>query len=251
MANFYTDHPEIKFNLESNSLMPRIVELKEKGYADKDAFDYAPEDFADAMDNYNRVLEVAGDITANTVFPNSEEVDAEGPHCENGRVRYASKTYENLEATRKAGLNGVTMPRRFGGLNFPITAYTAINEMIASADAGFENIWSLQDCIETLYEFGDEDQRSRFIPRVCAGETMSMDLTEPDAGSDLQRVMLKATYSEADIYETWQLVALVELSPLGKCWYLVSQKRLVSTSRVGESEAISYVLLCVRAERSC
>ena len=106
--------------------------------------------------------------------------------------------------------------------------------MIASADAGFENIWSLQDCIETLYEFGDEDQRSRFIPRICAGETMSMDLTEPDAGSDLQRVMLKATYSEED-----------------KCWYLVSQKRLVSTSRVGESEAISYVLLCVRAERSC
>ena len=251
MANFYTDHPEIKFNLESSPLMQRIVELKENGYADKDSFDYAPEDYADAMDNYNRVLEVAGDITANTIFPNSEDVDAEGPHCEDGRVRYASKTYENLEATRKAGLNGVTMPRRFGGLNFPITAYTAINEMIASADAGFENIWSLQDCIETLYEFGDEDQRSRFIPRVCAGETMSMDLTEPDAGSDLQRVMLKATYSNEDIYETRQLVALVELSPLGKCWYLVSQKRLVSTSRVGESEAISYVLLCVRAERSC
>ena len=171
------------------------------------------------MDNYNRVLEVAGDITANTIFPNSEDVDAEGPHCENGRVRYASKTYENLEATRKAGLNGVTMPRRYGGLNFPITAYTAINEMIASADAGFENIWSLQDCIETLYEFGDDDQRSRFIPRVCAGETMSMDLTEPDAGSDLQRVMLKATYSEAD-----------------KCWS-VSLKRLILMSRVGESEA--------------
>ena len=133
MANFYTDHPEIKFNLESSPLMQRIVELKENGYADKDSFDYAPEDYADAIDSYNRVLEVAGDITANTIFPNSEDVDAEGPHCEDGRVRYASKTYENLEATRKAGLNGVTMPRRFGGLNFPITAYTAINEMIASA----------------------------------------------------------------------------------------------------------------------
>ena len=211
MANFYTDHPEIKFNLESSPLMQRIVELKENGYADKDSFDYAPEDYADAIDSYNRVLEVAGDITANIVFPNSEDVDAEGPHCEDGRVRYASKTYENLEATRKAGLNGVTMPRRFGGLNFPITAYTAINEMIASADAGFENIWSLQDCIETLYEFGDEDQRSRFIPRVCAGETMSMDLTEPDAGSDLQRVMLKATYSEED-----------------KCWYLNGVKRFIT-----------------------
>ena len=211
MANFYTDHPEIKFNLESSPLMQRIVELKEHGYADKDNFDYAPEDFADAMDNYNRVLDVAGDITANTVAVNAEDVDAEGPHCEDGRVRYASKTYENLEATRKAGLNGVTMPRRYGGLNFPITAYTAINEMIATADAGFENIWSLQDCIETLYEFGDDDQRSRFIPRVCAGETMSMDLTEPDAGSDLQRVMLKATYSETD-----------------KCWYLNGVKRFIT-----------------------
>ena len=199
MANSYTDVPEIKFHME-HPLMRRIVELKERNFADYGQYDYAPKDYEDAQENYNSLLEIAGDINANIIGPNSEDVDAEGPHCEDGRVRYASKTYENLEATRKAGLNGVTMPRRFGGLNFPITAYTAINEMIASADAGFENIWSLQDCIETLYEFGDEDQRSRFIPRVCAGETMSMDLTEPDAGSDLQRVMLKATYSEEDIY---------------------------------------------------
>ena len=211
MANFYTDHPEIQFNVESSPLMEKIVALKEHDFADKDNFDYAPENFADAMDSYNRVCEIAGEITANTIFPNSEAVDAEGPHCENGRVRYASKTYENLEATRKAGLNGVTMPRRYGGLNFPVTVYTAINEMIASADAGFENIWSLQDCIETLYEFGNDDQRSRYIPRVCAGETMSMDLTEPDAGSDLQRVMLKATYSEED-----------------KCWYLNGVKRFIT-----------------------
>ena len=126
----------------------------------------------------------------------TEEVDAEGPHCENGRVRYAAKTYENLAAMTDAGLNGVTMPRRYGGLNLPVTVYTAANEMVSTADAGFENIWSLQDCIETLYEFGDEDQRQRFIPRVCKGETMSMDLTEPDAGSDLQSVMLRATWSE-------------------------------------------------------
>jgi len=211
MANFYTDHPEIKFNLESSPLMNRIVELREKGFANEENSDYAPADYADAIDNYNQVCELAGDIVSNVIAPNAEAVDAEGPHCENGRVRYASKTYENLEATVKAGLCGVTMPRRFGGLNFPVTAYTAINEMIAAGDAGFENIWSLQDCIETLYEFGDEDQRSRFIPRICAGETMSMDLTEPDAGSDLQRVMLKATYSEED-----------------KCWYLNGVKRFIT-----------------------
>ncbi len=203
MANFYTDHPELKFQLENNPLMKRIVELKERNFADKDAFDYAPQNFEDAMDSYDRVCELTGDICANIIAPNAEAVDAEGPHCENGRVRYASKTYENLDATVKAGLCGVTMPRRYNGLNFPCTAYTIINEMIATADAGFENIWSLQDCIETLYEFGDEDQRKRFVPRVCAGETMSMDLTEPDAGSDLQSVMLKATFDEKE--NCWRL----------------------------------------------
>ncbi|MCD8305314.1 MAG: acyl-CoA dehydrogenase family protein [Prevotella sp.] len=202
MANFYTDNPEIKFYL-SHPLMRRIVELKERGYADKDTYDYAPENFEDAIDNYDRVLELAGDISANIVAQNAEDVDAEGPHHEGGRVHYASKTYENLDATVKAGLNGVTMPRRYGGLNFPSVPYSAINEIIATADAGFENIWSLQDCIETLYEFGDEDQRQRFVPRVCKGATMSMDLTEPDAGSDLQSVMLKATFDEAN--NCWRL----------------------------------------------
>lgn len=211
MPNFYSDIQEIRFELENSSLMRRIVELKELNYTDKDKYDYAPQDFADAMDSYNRLLEVAGDITANAIAPNAESVDAEGAHVENGRIRYASKTYENLEAVNKASLNGMTMPRRYGGLNLPVTVYTAANEMVARADAGFQNIWSLQDCIETLYCFGTEEQRRKYIPRVCAGETMSMDLTEPDAGSDLQSVMLKATYDEENA-----------------CWRLNGSKRFIT-----------------------
>jgi len=202
MANFYLDNPEIKFHL-SHPLLKHIVELKERNFADADKYDYAPTDFEDALDSYERVLELAGDVAANVIAPNAEAVDAEGPHVENNRMIYASKTYENLDATIKAGLNGVTMPRRYGGLNFPMAIYSAINEMIACGDTGFENIWSLQDCIETLYEFGSEEQRQAFVPRVCQGETMSMDLTEPDAGSDLQSVMLKATYDEAN--DCWRL----------------------------------------------
>ena len=195
MANFYTEVPELKFQL-NNPMMERICELKERGYQDKDKFDYAPQDYTDAMDSYDKVLEITGEITGEIINPNAEGVDEEGPHCANGRVEYASGTRQNLDAMVKAGLNGMTMPRRFGGLNFPITPYTMCAEIVAAADAGFGNIWSLQDCIETLYEFGNEDQHSRFIPRICAGETMSMDLTEPDAGSDLQSVMLKATFDE-------------------------------------------------------
>lgn len=202
MANSYIDHPELRFEL-NNPMMKRIVELKERNFRDKDEFDYAPQDFEDTMDSYDRVLEVVGDITANVIGENAESVDLEGPHHEGDRVRYASGTVKNMEAMVSAGMNGMTMPRRYGGLNFSMTPYTMCAEIVAAKDAGFSNIWSLQDCVETLYEFGNEDQHKRFIPRVCAGETMSMDLTEPDAGSDLQSVMLKATYDEKE--DCWRL----------------------------------------------
>ncbi|MBP3786164.1 MAG: acyl-CoA dehydrogenase family protein [Bacteroidaceae bacterium] len=210
MANYYTDHPELEFHLH-HPLMKRVVELKENFYADKESFDDAPVDYDDAIENYKRVLDITGDVAANIIAPNSESVDLEGPHLENGRMIYASKTVENLDATRKAGLWGVSMPRRYGGLNLPNVTFSMLSEVISAADAGFQNIWSLQSCIDTLYEFGSEEQRQRFIPRICAGETMSMDLTEPDAGSDLQRVMLKATYSEEE-----------------GCWLLNGVKRFIT-----------------------
>ena len=211
MANYYNDNEKIKFEVGQNALMQRIVALKERDFADKGQYDYAPEDYEDAMDSYSRVLDIVGEVTADVVAPNAEAVDAEGPHCEGGRVRYAEKTVENLDVMTKAGMNGMTMPRRYGGLNLPVTVYTAANEIVSTGDASFENIWSLQDCIETLYCFGNEEQRRKYIPRVCAGETMSMDLTEPDAGSDLQSVMLKATYDEEN-----------------QCWRLNGSKRFIT-----------------------
>lgn len=210
MANFYTDHPEIEFHL-SHPLMKRIVDLKERNYEDKDKFADAPVCYEDAIENYKRILDITGDVAANIIEPNSEDVDLEGPHLENGRMIYASKTYENLDATRKAGLWGVSMPRRYGGLNLPNTTFSMLSEIISAADAGFQNVWSLQSCIDTLYEFGSEEQRQKYIPRISAGETMSMDLTEPDAGSDLQRVMLKATFDEEN-----------------NCWRLNGVKRFIT-----------------------
>ena len=210
MANYYTDHPEIAFHLE-HPLMKRLVELKEKNYADAASHEDAPVDYEDAIENYRRILDITGDVAANVIEPNSESVDLEGPHLENGRMIYASKTFENLDVTRKAGLYGVSMPRRYGGLNLPMVVFSMMSEVISASDAGFQNIWSLQSCIDTLYEFANEEQRQKYIPRVCAGETMSMDLTEPDAGSDLQRVMLKATFDEKE-----------------NCWRLNGVKRFIT-----------------------
>ncbi len=192
---------KLQYYLDS-PLMKRIVELKERDFTDKDQFDYAPVSYEDAIENYKRVVDITDEVAQNIIEPNSESVDLEGPHLENNRMVYASKTYENLDATRKAGLWGVTMPRQFGGLNLPMTVFSMLSELVSAADSGFQNIWSLQSCIDTLYEFGTPEQQAKYIPRICAGETMSMDLTEPDAGSDLQHVMLKAT-QDAD--GTWRL----------------------------------------------
>lgn len=210
MANFYIDNPDLRHHL-NHPLMQKIVELKERNYSDAAKYDYAPMDFADAMDSYDKVLEIVGDICGGTIADNAEGVDHDGPKVENGRVIYAPGTQENLELCRKAGLMGMAMPRRLGGLNFPITPYIMAADIVSRADTGFENLWGLQDCAETIYEFADEDQRQRYLPRVCAGETMAMDLTEPDAGSDLQAVMLKATPDEEN-----------------GCWRLNGVKRFIT-----------------------
>lgn len=210
MTNWYNNTSEIGLRID-NSLMRHIVELKENGFSDAKDFDYAPRDFENALDDYNKILELAGEICENTISKNAECVDKQGAKCEKGRVSYADGTRQNINIMHQAGFSGVGLPRRFGGMNVPVTVFCAIAEMISRADASFQNLWGLQSCADTVYEFGDDAQREKFLRRVCNGETMSMDLTEPDAGSDLQSVSLKATFNEEE-----------------SCWYLNGVKRFIT-----------------------
>ncbi|MBR5726262.1 MAG: acyl-CoA dehydrogenase family protein [Muribaculaceae bacterium] len=201
MANFYTDNKALQYHLR-HPLMKQIVALRERDYSQSEKFDYAPLDFEDAMDSYQRVLDIIGELCGDIIAANAKDVDLEGPHHENGRVRYAKGTEANLKALNQAGLMGITLPRQYGGLNMSLIPYIMAADMVSRADAGFVNVWGLQDCAETINEFASEDQKQRFLPRTCQGETLAMDLTEPDAGSDLQSVMLKATQDEDG---TWRL----------------------------------------------
>ncbi len=202
MPNLYSDNKDIKFHL-SHPLMKKIVALKERNYADKEKYDYAPLDFEDALDSYDKVLDIVGDISGNIIEPNAESVDHDGPQVVNGRVKYARGTQENFDALVQAGLFGMTLPRKYDGLNFPMLPYVMAGEIISRADAGFANIWGLQDCAETLHEFASEELKMHFLPQTAKGATYAMDLTEPDAGSDLQAVQLKAHYDEKR--KTWIL----------------------------------------------
>lgn len=202
MENFYTDNPHLKFQLQ-HPLMEKIVKLKENNYKDHEEFDYAPLDFEDAVDSYDKVLEIVGEICGEVIGPNAESVDHDGPQLINNEVQYARGTQENHEVLTKAGLIGMSLPREYGGLNFPMVPYVMAAELVSRADAGFANIWGLQDCAETIHEFASDEIKNEYLPRFNKGATAAMDLTEPDAGSDLQAVQLKATY---DIHkDTWYL----------------------------------------------
>ncbi|MBP3331844.1 MAG: acyl-CoA dehydrogenase family protein, partial [Tidjanibacter sp.] len=195
MNNFYKDNEALKKQLQ-HPLMERIAEMCEKGYTNEDGSEYAPKDYNDLQDSYDKTLEILGEISAEVIAANAAGVDLEGPHCADGRVTYASGTQQNHETLIEAGLYGMTMPRRYGGLNFPTTLFVMASEIVARADAGFCNIWSLQSCADTINEFADEELKEEFLPLIAEGATCSMDLTEPDSGSDLQSATLRATWNE-------------------------------------------------------
>ena len=201
MDNFFTDTPDFKFHLE-HPIVKKIVNLKERNFTEAEIYDHAPFNHDDAIDTYEKILEIVGEICAETIAGNAESVDLEGPRIKDNEVIYAKGTSEDYKALYEAGLIGMSLPRKYEGLNFPLLPYVMAAEMVARADAGFANIWGLQDCAETIYEFGSEEQKENYLPRFNRdGATAAMVLTEPDAGSDLQSVKLKASYDqENDIW---------------------------------------------------
>ena len=210
MSNFFTDNADLLFTLD-NLEIREAMSLIEKDYTEAQKYDTAPESFEDALDSFHRILDVIGDVAGERIAPRARQVDEEGPKFENGVVTYHPLTVQNLNDLKAAGVMGVILPRQYGGLNFPLSVYTMMTEMVSRADASLQNLFGLQDIADTICEFGSEEQRQKYIPRFVTGEADgSMDLTEPDSGSDLQSVRLKAT-QDAD----------------GK-WYLDGMKRFIT-----------------------
>ncbi|MBR1517105.1 MAG: acyl-CoA dehydrogenase family protein [Bacteroidales bacterium] len=208
--NFYTDNDSLSFYLHHPE-MAEIATLREHDFAEAGQHPEAPANAEEAIEQYDSVMRLIGEITADVVAPNAEAVDHEGPRVENGRVVYAKGTRQNLDTMIRAGLYGMTLERRYNGLNFPRVLAVMAGETIARADVGFATIWGLQDCADTIQQFASQELKDKYLPRIYAGATCSMDLTEPDAGSDLQSVRLRATLDEAN-----------------GCWRLNGVKRFIT-----------------------
>ncbi|UCD87892.1 MAG: acyl-CoA dehydrogenase family protein [Desulfobacterales bacterium] len=216
MANFFTDNEDIQFYL-SDPRLKRIVELREQGYTENETYPFAPENFEDAQDNFRRVLSIVGEISAETLAPAASAIDLDGCTLVDNKVSYAPGAQEALKCFAQADLLGFTLPRKYGGLNFPMAIYMMAIEIVSRADASFMTLFGLQEIAETIHEFASPELQQKYLPKFSSGEyTGAMVLTEPEAGSDLQAIGLKASYDEKQ-----------------GCWFLNGVKHFI-TNGCGE-----------------
>jgi alkylation response protein AidB-like acyl-CoA dehydrogenase len=193
MANFYRDNDDIQFLLRHIEL-GKLAEMAEENFKFAEEFDHAPANADEAIQNYDMVLESLGQLSAEFIAPRAEDVDRQGNTLnEDGSVTYAKGISESLEKLAQAEVMGFTLPHRFGGLNFPETVYSIAIEMVSRADASLMNIFGLQGIAETINAFASEEIKEKYLYDFSAGKvTGAMVLTEPDAGSDLQAIKLRA-----------------------------------------------------------
>ena len=203
MANFYLDNDDIQFLMDHLDI-EELARIQEDDFDDvgKGRIDYAPVDAREAVENYRRILEIIGEVAGETIAPNAEDVDTDGNTLnDDGTVTYHPKVVENLTALSQADLMGFTLPYRFGGLNCPNLIYTIATEIVSRADGSFMNLFGLQGIAETVNAFASEEIKCEVLPRFAVGEvTGAMVLTEPDAGSDLQAIRLRADQDENGVW---------------------------------------------------
>ncbi len=246
MANFFNDNEDIQFLFEH-------MNLAEVAAAQEDNFtrttgpgsEYAPRDAADAIDNYRRILTIVGDVAGNHIAPRAEQVDIEGNTLnEDGTVRLGEGVAKNLKVLTQADLMGFTLPREYGGLNCPNLIYTMAIEIISRADASLMNLFGLQGVAETIYAFASDEIKSEYLPKFAIdGATGAMALTEPDAGSDLQAVGLRA-WQDTD--GQWRLTGVKRFITNGCGDILLTLAR--SEPEIKDGRGLS-LFLCERGPR--
>ena len=199
MANFFLDNQDLQF-LFNHLNLAELARIQEDDFVEgkQGAFDHAPLDAADTVDGYRRILEITGLVAGEMIAPNAETIDHAGNTLnDDGTVTLHPLVQENLRRLNQADLMGFTLPRRYGGLNCPNLIYTIASEIVSRADTSLTNLFGLQGIAETINAFASQEIKDDVLPRFARGEvTGAMVLTEPDAGSDLQAVRLRAYQDE-------------------------------------------------------
>ena len=169
MANFFLDNEDIQFLFDHIDLA-ELARLQEDDFvhAADDPSGYAPQDAADAVDNYRRILEIVGEVAGEMIAPNAEQVDREGNTLnDDGTVTLHPLVQQNLERLTQADLMGFTLPRKYGGLNCPSLVYTMATEIDQPGRHLADELFGLQGIAETIYAFANDEIKDEVLPRFC------------------------------------------------------------------------------------
>jgi 3-(methylthio)propanoyl-CoA dehydrogenase len=197
-ASFLSDNADLRYYLDEGLDWPQVASLCERGYRDPEGFKNASE----ALEFYRAVLSSVGELAARDVAPFAAEIDRQPFRLEGGEVQVPPRLTAIFEKLGAMGLHGLNMPRELGGMNAPMLLYFMNSELLARADIsvmahhGFHGGTAMALLVMSLLEGTTEIEsgsgrilRTRWqqeIAEVAAGRAWgSMDITEPDAGSDM------------------------------------------------------------------
>ncbi len=155
-------------------------------------------DVAAETDSYRTILETVAALSASFERPAREHWHAEAELTEDGRARPPAHIREAYEKLREAGLVSLTISEKYGGAGLPAIVNGMYLEMISRADTSLMTVVGLQaGAAGDVEHYGDEEIKRAYLPRFASGELQGcMDLTEPQAGSDLGGIATRATETE-------------------------------------------------------
>lgn len=210
MANFFEDNDDLLFYFERGVDWAPLVALVEHDFQSPGG----PADLDEARGTYRDMLSMIGELAADEIAPKAAEIDREGAHMVDGEARLPAASEAIFQRIRELDLHGLALPRELGGFNAPMVVHFMVAELFARADNSVMTHYNFHSGIALALLFYsihegstrfDHDQKqiigTRFaaqIREMIAGDAWgSMDITEPDAGSDMAALTCRGEQDEA------------------------------------------------------
>jgi alkylation response protein AidB-like acyl-CoA dehydrogenase len=215
MGNFFKDNDDLRWYFEKGIDWDSLVRVTEHEFRAKDGFSST----AEAVEFYTDIATTIGEFVANEIAPHAARIDREGVIFENGEARLPPFLQGIFDRIKQMELHGLCVPRELGGMNAPLTLYYLTSELFARADVSTMAHHSFHGGIAVaMLTFSMREGTTKVDPttgqiletrwaapirEIARGDAWGcMDITEPDAGSDMARLR---AFAEQDEHGNWYL----------------------------------------------
>jgi alkylation response protein AidB-like acyl-CoA dehydrogenase len=235
MANFYADNDDLRWYLERGIDWESLVRVTEADFRNPGA----PSSVTEALAFYRETLELVGGFVADEIAPHAAELDRQGVSFDKGEAVFPPRLAGIFAQVKELGLHGLCVPRELGGMNAPVMLYFLASELFGRGDVsvmahhGFHGGMAMAMLVFSLREGTTKiDARTgtitetrfrSFIEEIVRGEAWGcMDITEPDAGSDMAQLRTRAVEdSDGNWFVTGQKIFIT--SGHGKYHFVIAR----------------------------